>query len=151
LVCNREVMHLMPNPEKMMSEVMRVLKPGGQFVVGQILPYSEIDAPWMYRIFKKKQPLLYHMFQEVDFVQLLEGAGLQDLKMEEYILWEPIDVWIDTHETANLHRFEIRELFYNAPASIRDVHPFKVLPSGKIMDAWRWCIFSGRKSSAPGD
>ena len=40
VVCNREVMHLMPEPEKMMSEVFRVLKPGGQFGVGQSNPYT---------------------------------------------------------------------------------------------------------------
>ena len=70
VVCNREVMHLMPDPMKMMREVVRVLKPGGQFVVGQILPFGPEGASWMYRVFKKKQPLLYHMFQDEDFEKL---------------------------------------------------------------------------------
>ncbi len=145
LVCNREVMHLMPEPERMMSEVARVLKPGGQFVVAQILPFSAADAAWMFRIFKKKQPLLYHMFQDEDFTALIEGAGLVIDRVEEFLLWENIDVWIDTHETSTLHRYQIRELFEEAPAEVRAVHPFKVLPSGKILDCWRWCIYSARK------
>lgn len=145
LVVNREVLHLLPNPERPVSEIYRVLKPGGQFIVGQILPFGPEDAAWMYRIFKKKQPLIFNMFQEDDFRTLLLGAGFVDLQMTEYNLWESIDVWIDTHETTNLHRHEIRDLFYNAPQEARDVHPFEILPSGEIRDLWRWCIFSVRK------
>ncbi|MBU0485640.1 MAG: methyltransferase domain-containing protein [Proteobacteria bacterium] len=145
LVVNREVLHLLPNPERPVSEIFRVLKPGGQFIVGQILPFGPEDAAWMYRVFKKKQPLIFNMFQEDDFRTLLLGAGFIDLQMTEYNLWESIDLWIDTHETTNLHRHEIRDLFYNAPQEARDVHPFEILPSGEIRDLWRWCIFSVRK------
>lgn len=145
LVVNREVLHLLPNPERPVSEIFRVLKPGGQFIVGQILPFGAEDAAWMYRVFKKKQPLIFNMFQEEDFRQLLLGAGFVDLAMSEYNLWESIDVWIDTHETTTLHRHEIRELFYHAPQEVRDVHPFEILPSGEIRDLWRWCVFSVRK------
>lgn len=145
VVCNREVMHLMPDPMKMMREVVRVLKPGGQFVVGQILPFGPQDAAWMYRIFKKKQPLLYHMFQDVDFEKLLLDAGLVDIQTKELCVWESIDVWIDTIETSALHRFEIRKLFHEAPDYVKAVHPFKINPSGKIQDCWRWVIYSARK------
>jgi len=145
LVVNREVLHLLPRPEKPVGEIMRVLKPGAQFIVGQILPFSPIDSPWMFRIFKKKQPLVFNMFQEEDFRELLEKAGFQNITMTEHLLWESIDVWIDTHETTSLHRHEIREMFYNAPAEVREVHPFKVHPDGRIDDCWRWCIFSGYK------
>ena len=145
LVVNREVLHLLPNPERPVSEIYRVLKPGGQFIVGQILPFGPEDAAWMYRIFKKKQPLIFNMFQEDDFRALLLGAGFVDLEMSEYNLWESIDLWIDTHETTNLHRHEIRDLFYNAPQEARNVHPFEITPSGEIRDLWRWCIFSARK------
>jgi len=145
LVVTREVLHILPYPEKPVSEIFRVLKPGGQFITGQILPYGAEDAVWMYRIFKKKQPLIFNMFQEEDFRQLLLGCGFINLKMTEFTLWESIDVWINTHETSNLHRHEIRELFFNAPKEARAVHPYEIRPDGEIMDLWRWCIFSVRK------
>jgi len=145
VVCNREVMHLMPEPQKMMSEVFRVLKPGGQFVVGQIIPYSALDAPWMFRIFKKKQPLLYHMFLEDEFEQLLCDAGLTNISCKERLVWEDIDVWIDTIETSSWHRHEIRKLYHHAPQSIRDIHPFRIDPDGRIHDCWRWLIYTGYK------
>ena len=145
LVCTREVLHLLPYPEKPVSEIFRVLKPGGRFIVGQILPYGEADGPWMYRVFKKKQPLIFNMFQEEDFKRLLAGAGFVDLEMKELRVWESIDVWIDSYETTSLHRHEIRQLYLNAPAEAKAVHPFKISPSGEIQDLWRWCVFSVRK------
>jgi len=145
VVVTREVLHILSNPLKPVSEIYRVLKPGGQFIVGQILPYGAEDATWMYRIFKKKQPLIFNMFQEEDFRHLLLCGGFIDLEMTEYLLWESIDVWINTHETINIHRHEIKDLFYNAPRRIKDIHPFKILPSGEIQDLWRWCIFSAKK------
>jgi DNA gyrase subunit B len=145
LVCTREVLHLLPWPEKPVSEIYRVMKPGAQFIVGQILPYGPADGPWMYRVFKKKQPLIFNMFQEEDFKRLLTDAGFVDLEMKELRVWESIDVWIDSYETTRLHRHEIRQLFLNAPAEARAVHPFKISPSGEIRDLWRWCVFSVRK------
>ncbi len=145
LVCTREVLHLLPYPERPVSEIFRVLKPGGQFVVGQILPFGAADAAWMYRVFKKKQPLIYNMFQEEDFRELLLQAGFVDLQMKEMNVWESIDVWINSYETTEIHRHEIRDLFKNAPTEVREIHPFKILPNGEIQDLWRWCIFSVRK------
>jgi DNA gyrase subunit B len=145
LVCTREVLHLLPYPEKPVSEIYRVLKPGGQFIVGQILPFGEDDAAWMYRIFKKKQPLIYNMFQEEDFRRLLLSPGFVDLEMTEMNVWESIDVWIDSVETTAVHRHEIRELFRTAPQEAKAIHPLKISSSGEIQDLWRWCVFSVRK------
>lgn len=145
LVCTREVLHLLPYPEKPVAEIFRVLKPGGQFIVGQILPFGEDDAAWMYRVFKKKQPLIFNMFQEEDFRRMLSEGGFVDLEMKEMNVWESIDVWIDSYETTPLARHEIRQLFAHAPAEAKAVHPFKISPSGEISDLWRWCIFSVRK------
>lgn len=145
LVCTREVLHLLPYPEKPVAEIFRVLKPGAQFVVGQILPFSEVDAPWLFRVFRKKQPLFYNLHQEEDFRRMLLGAGFVHIEMTEMNVWESIDVWIDSYETTAIHRHEIRELYRHAPAAVRAAHPFKILPGGEIQDIWRWCVFSARK------
>jgi DNA gyrase subunit B len=142
IVSNREVMHLFPHPEKMLSEVRRVLKPGGQFIFGQIVPFGTEDAPWMHRIFAKKQPLLHHMFLHEDLLKLLADNGFEVAETAETTLWEWIDVWIDTWETSALHRHEIRELYYNAPAEVRAVHPIEITPQGRIRDLWRWVVYS---------
>lgn len=148
MAVNREVLHLLPNPQRPVSEIFRVLKPGGQFVVGQMLPYSAIDAPFMFRVLKKKQPLFFNNFLEEDFRALLESAGFVDITMQEILQWEDIDLWIDTWETSSLHRHEIRDLYHLAPAEVRAVHPFRISPTGAIEDCWRWCVFSAFKPKA---
>jgi DNA gyrase subunit B len=145
-VCTREVLHLFPEPERPLAQIHRVLKPGGQFIVGQILPFGPEDSAWMFRVFKKKQPLLFNQWLDHEYVAFLESVGFEDVRMSHLEVWESIDVWIDTWETTSLHRHEIRELFYNAPEEVKRVHPFEILPDGSIRDCWRWCVFSARKA-----
>lgn len=142
VVCNREVLHLLPQPERPVAEVYRVLKPGGQFIVGQLLPYGPLDAPWMFRLLKLKQPLFVNNFLDEDFRALLTGAGFVDLTVREYTQWEDIDTWIHTWETPALHRHQIRDLYHHAPAEMRAIHPFEISPTGAIRDCWRWCVYS---------
>ncbi|HWS53009.1 MAG TPA: methyltransferase domain-containing protein [Pyrinomonadaceae bacterium] len=145
LVVTREVLHLLPQPSRPLSEILRVLRPGGQLIFGQTVPFGEADAAWMFRVFKKKQPLFCNNFLAEDLEQLLGECGFRNVEVREYLQWEDIDLWIDTHETSALHRQEIRELYYNAPDDVREVHPFEVSADGKIKDQWRWCIYSARK------
>jgi DNA gyrase subunit B len=148
LVCNREVLHLLPRPDIPVSQIFRVLKSGGTFIVSQLVLYGPEDAPWFFRIVKKKQPLFFNNLMAEDMVKLLEDAGFVDITMKELVCWEDIDVWIDTWETPNLHRHEIRQLYYDAPAEVRRVHPFEIRPDGGILDQWRWVVLRGRKPSA---
>lgn len=148
MVVNREVLHLLPRPERPVSEIFRVLRPGGQFVVGQLVPYGAVDAPWFFRVVKKKQPLFFNNFTQERFRKLLTDCGFEVVEEREVLQWEDIDLWIDTHETPNLNRHEIRDLYYNAPADVRAVHPFEVAPNGAIRDCWRWVVFSAIKPEA---
>jgi DNA gyrase subunit B len=145
IVVTREVLHLLPEAQQALSEILRVLRPGGQMIFGQTVPYGAVDAAWTFRIFKKKQPLFCNNFLAEDLQKLLANVGFDRIKMNEYLLWEPIDLWIDTYETTALHRQEIRELYYKAPDDVKEIHPFEIGSDGKIRDQWRWCIFSARK------
>lgn len=145
LVVNREVLHLLPEPHRPVAEVFRVLKPGGQFIVGQMVPYSSADSAWFFRIVKKKQPLFFNNLTEEDMLRLLTSAGFKSITTQEYLQWEDIDLWIDTWETPNQLRHEIRDLYHHAPAEARAVHPFTISPEGRILDQWRWVVFSAFK------
>ncbi len=145
LACTREVLHLLPDPGKPVSEVFRVLKPGGQFVMGQLVPYGDADTAWFFRVIKKKQPLFFNHFLADDLIALFTQAGFVDITTSEVTQWEDIDLWIATHETPNLMRHEIRDLYHHAPAEVRAVHPFTISPEGRILDQWRWIIYSCMK------
>jgi len=144
-VCNREVLHLLPQPERPLSEIFRVIKPGGQFVVGQWVPFSAVDGPWMFQVVKKKQPLFVNNLYDEDMRALLDGAGFINVTTEEFLQWEDIDNWIATWETPPLHRHQIKDLYVHAPQEVRDVHPFEISATGAIRDCWRWVIYSAFK------
>ncbi len=144
-VCNREVLHLLPQPERPLAEIFRVLKPGGQFVVGQWVPFGAIDGPWMFQVVKKKQPLFVNNLYDEDVEALLKNAGFVNLTKQEYLQWEDIDNWIATWETPLLHRHQIRDLYHHCPAEVRAVHPFEISSSGAIRDCWRWVVYSAFK------
>lgn len=147
-VCNREVLHLLPQPERPLAEIFRVIKPGGQFVVGQWVPFSAIDGPWMFQVVKKKQPLFVNNLYNEDMRALLAGAGFVNVTTVEFLQWEDIDNWIDTWETPQLHRHQIRDLYHHCPAEVRAVHPFEISASGTIRDCWRWVIYSAFKPNS---
>jgi len=144
-VCNREVLHLLPQPERPLAEIFRVIKPGGQFVVGQWVPFSAIDGPWMFQVTKKKQPLFVNNLYDEDMKRLISEAGFVDITTEEFLQWEDIDNWINTWETPQLHRHQIRDLYHQCPAEVKAVHPFEISPTGAIRDCWRWVIYSAFK------
>jgi DNA gyrase subunit B len=145
IVVTREVFHLLPRLHRPLSEIFRVLRPGGQLVFGQTVPFGAKDAPWMFRIFKKKQPLFCNNYLAEDFMEMLAAQGFGEIEFKEYLQWEPIDRWIDTHETSAYNRSEIRDLYYNAPDDVKEIHPFEINADGMIRDCWRWCVFSARK------
>lgn len=143
--CNREVLHLLPQPERPLAEIFRVIKPGGQFVVGQWVPFSAIDGPWMFQVVKKKQPLFVNNLYHEDMLALLSEAGFVNIESQQYLQWEDIDNWIATWETPEINRHQIRDLYRDCPAEVRAVHPFEISPTGAIRDCWRWMVYSAFK------
>ena len=71
--------------------------------------------------------------------------GFVNMTTTEVLQWEDIDTWINTWETPNLERHEIRDLYHRAPAEVRAIHPFKIGADGRILDQWRWVIYSSFK------
>lgn len=81
-VCNPFSYPHVRNKEKLMTELFRVLKPGGRFTMTNIDPWSMTG--WSpYRYFPEALELDRRDFLPVeDFVALMEQAGFREVHME---------------------------------------------------------------------
>ena len=141
----REALHLMDSPALAAAQIFRVLKPGGQVIVGHAVPFGAEDTAWMRDVFLTKQPLARFFYTEQNLRDMLEWVGFRDVKVTDHPLWESIDLWVDTDETPTPAREKIRRLFQEIPAEAARIHPIEIRPDGEVRDCWRWIILSARK------
>lgn len=78
-----DVLEHIYHPAKLLSEIQRVLKPGGKVIIA---------VPFLYRI--HEQPHDYFRYTEYSLVKLCHEAGLKIIKLEAY--GEYLDVLFDT-------------------------------------------------------
>jgi SAM-dependent methyltransferase len=77
LVCTRRTMHHILHPERVVSEMARVTRPGGQiFVDDQIAPVDPLAALELDRFERTRDPSPTRTLPDVDFRQLFEANGL---------------------------------------------------------------------------
>jgi len=143
VVC-RQAFHFLDTP-KVIKEMLRVVKPvTGRIIISQIVPFSEEDSDWLFRIHAKKQPLLKNFLKESELKGLLKDNGCVDISVTEYLVEEPINDWLkDTFFTQD-KILEIKQMFLNAPAAYKQLHKTKVT-GNDVMDTMRWVILRGRK------
>ncbi len=77
LVCTRRTLHHVLHPERVVSEMARVTRPGGQlFVDDQIAPVDPLAALELDRFERTRDPSHTRTLPDVDFRQLFEANGL---------------------------------------------------------------------------
>jgi len=131
--------------ERVIKEIFRVTKRGnGRIIISQIVPFGKEDSRWLYKIHRKKQPLLKGFLTENKIKGLLRNAGCVDIVSQEYLLEEPIDDWLkDAHLPKNGIE-EVKKMFLHAPPAYKILHRTKVV-GGKIFDTMRWVVIKGKK------
>ncbi len=145
LAVSRQALHFFDRPARVIEEMARILKPGGQIILGQRVPYGDVDAAFMEEINRLKQPQI-RTFMRVEHLSYgLTRGGLSNPQWREYHLWESIQDWVDSPEIPEENKEVIVSLYRNSPAEIRAVHPVEVTPSGEVRAKWRWVVVSAHK------
>lgn len=144
VVTIRQALHFVPDPARALREMRRVLRPGGQIILGHRIPYGDVDAAWWAKVNAAKQPLLKNAFVEGDLRRLVTEAGFVPRESLDYFLYESIFRWTDSPE-ARREAERIFALYREASPEIVRVRGIE-MDGSDIRDRWRWLILSGEKA-----
>lgn len=142
----RQALHFVPDPARALGEIARVLKPGGQILLGHRVPYGDADAAWWARVNAAKQPLLKNAFVEGNLRKLLADAGFELRESVDYHLYESISRWTDSPEARPMAE-RVFALYRDASPEIVRLRGIE-MDGADIRDRWRWLILSGEKPAA---
>lgn len=141
-VC-RQALHFVDSPAQVVREMFRVLRPGGQAIVGHRVPYGPEDADWWARVNAAKQPLLRNLLRAEDLHTYFEAAGFVDRESLDYLLEESIRLWTDSPE-AREGSDEVFRQYSEAPPEVKRIRQIRI-DQDEVRDVWRWHLVSGRK------
>jgi DNA gyrase subunit B len=136
----RQALHFVDTPVAALREMYRVLKKGGQAIIGHRVPYGEADAAWWERVNRKKQPLIKHLLLEETLLAAIREAGFADLEPHDYFLWESIQHWLDSPE-ARPGGESVLSLYQEAPPEAVRIRGIEI-GEKEIKDRWRWLLVS---------
>jgi ubiquinone/menaquinone biosynthesis C-methylase UbiE len=138
LVTCRVAAHHFSDREAFVSEVTRVLRPGGHFLlIDGSVPDGEPDAEeWIHRVEKLRDPSHGRFLSPGAWASLCERQGLYVLRCETTPFKQPdLEWYFETAGTLPENREKVRHLVRNAPDSARRI--FHIAEEdGKIV--WWW-------------
>lgn len=143
VVTCRQALHFVDDPDRVLSEMHRVLRVGGQVIVAHRVPHGAADAAWWESVNRKKQPLIRNLLQDRDVVALVEKAGFGAVSVDNFLLWESIPHWLDSPEARQASE-EIFTLYRQAPPEAAEARGIQITDT-EIRDRWRWIIVSGQR------
>jgi len=97
VVVLRQVLQYLQTPSAALQECYRVLRPGGQLLLGQFVPYDHSDQRWLKRILETWQPLKKHLPTSEDLRELLVDHRFRMQSTVQLDVFESLASWLDRH------------------------------------------------------
>jgi arsenite methyltransferase len=76
------VLNLVPNKHKVISEIFRVLKPGGHFSISDIVLEGELPAKWK-EVAELYAGCVSGAIQKKDYLQIIKEAGFSNITLQK--------------------------------------------------------------------
>jgi ubiquinone/menaquinone biosynthesis C-methylase UbiE len=133
LVVSRHAPHHFHRLDKFLSEVRRVLKPGGRFVVAdQISPSAEI-ADWVDRWERTRDPSHFRQRTVAEWKEMAATAGFSWVQDKAVPYELPFDWWVKQAGCAEKTIQELQEQANTADEAVRRQMGIKFNPSGGVL------------------
>lgn len=142
LVVCRQGIQFMRDAEAV-AEMFRVLKPGGRACLVHLCAYGQDDKAEYYEILRLRNEARRNFYLREDLSGLLTGAGFTNVRVDDHISVEDVDVWSNTGAITEAAREGIRNVYRNASPAFQQHHAARV--GDRIVDNMLFGIAIGQK------
>jgi SAM-dependent methyltransferase len=140
MVTCRVAAHHFSSPERFVTEVARVLRPGGHFLLidGTVPDDDPVSEAWLHRVEKWRDPSHGRFLTRKEWESLALLQGLTILKSEIHPKKQPdLEWYFETAATTPENRALVRDAVASAPA---EVHHSLRLTEEEGKTVWWWPI-----------
>ena len=127
-----------------LSEIFRVLKPGGRLVLCHLTAYGRLDKDETFLIQKLRNPARKNFFLEQDFRRALAKLPFAGIKFFGYITKESVNQWIGNAAIKEEQIKKIKEVYKNASPVFKKLHKIE-FRDGDVFDSMKMLIVRARK------
>lgn len=139
----RQAYFLLDDGPRALREIRRVLKPSGHLVLGQTMPFGDVDAAWLRKVHELKQKQMTRFFRAEDMVQELEQHGFRVERRTDVRIRESVSRWMaHAPELSPETRERVLDLVRTAPAAYRELRRVTTTPEGEVLEDWNWVILT---------
>ncbi|MDD5560783.1 MAG: methyltransferase domain-containing protein [Candidatus Omnitrophica bacterium] len=127
-----------------LSEIHRVLKPGGRIVLCHLTAYSDQDKDESFLIQRLRNPARKNFFLPDDVPSLLKDNAFMDIDFSEHISKESVNRWVGNASISKNAKKQINQLYRDASCDFKKIHRLK-FENNDIFDSMRMIIVKARK------
>jgi ubiquinone/menaquinone biosynthesis C-methylase UbiE len=121
VVTSRFSAHHYPAPERALAEVVRVLRPGGSFLlVDSVAPEVPVCDSYLNAIEVLRDPSHVRDHRVSEWEAMFSAAGLTPVLHQRWGLELDFDSWVERIGTPEAEIAALRRLFDRAPAEVRE-------------------------------
>ena len=143
LVMARMVFHHVANCDQGLSEVLRVLKPGGLLVLCEGVPPDHVTRARYEEIFRHKEER--HTFSEAELINMFDQCGFEDILLSPYFMRQvSLNNWLANGALEQRAIDEIRRLHVEAEPYFKHVYNLNERDNDVFMD-WKFALVRGQK------
>lgn len=106
IVISRQCLHYVDNLDLAMSEVRRILKNSGIFILAQIVPYDIATATYWKEVISIRQPLRKWFFTSGEWNELIKKFEFEILNNSKYSHVGSINKWVKKYNITELKQID---------------------------------------------